>query len=272
MDEGAADAAVTFLCIHGTPSWSYLYRKMIPVFVANGHRVVAFDLFGFGRSDKPVDDAVYRYHFHRSSIQAFVEQLNLHNVCLVAQDWGGILGLSLIKEMAMRFTRLFLMNTSMPYGEEPTSGFATWRVANRSQPDNPVGQWIQSRTPVLTDAETVAYDAPFPDVHYKDGVRRFPELIMRPENGELTPSAREGLETSLAAREYLSTQWSGESFMAIGMQDVVITPVRMELLRQVIRGCENPMLVQEAGHYVQEWGAPVAIEGLRRFGLLQNAA
>ncbi|WP_233838764.1 haloalkane dehalogenase [Paraburkholderia sp. ZP32-5] len=268
IDEGPSNAEVTFLCIHGTPSWSYLYRKMIPVFVAHGHRVVALDLFGFGRSDKPADDLVYRYHFHRDSIRQFIEHLDLKNVCLVGQDWGGILGLSLIKDMSERFSRLFLMNTSLPHGEEPTPGFDKWRAENRSRHFNPVGDWIGSRTPVLSAEERAAYDAPFPDASYQGGVRRFPELIMRPENGVLSDAAKEGLETSVAARKFLSEQWQGESFMAIGMQDVVITPERMEQLRQVIRGCNDPYLVQDAGHYVQEWGEPIALEGLRRFGLL----
>lgn len=271
VDEGPADAAVTFLCIHGTPSWSYLYRKMIPVFTGNGHRVVALDMFDFGRSDKPVKDEIYRFHFHRDSIRAFIERLDLTGVCLVGQDWGGILGLTLVMDMPERITRLFLMNTSLPHGEEPTPGFDKWRADNRNQYDNPVGSWIRSRTPVLTDAEEAAYDAPFPDASYKGGVRRFPELIMRPENGAMSESAAEGLETSLAARRWLAEEWSGESFMAIGMKDVVITPERMEGLRQVIRGCEDPHRVEDAGHYVQEWGEPVAREGLRRFGLLKSA-
>lgn len=271
VDEGRADAAVTFLCLHGTPSWSYLYRKMIPVFVAHGHRAVALDLFGFGRSDKPAEDATYRYHFHRNSLRAAIERLDLRNVCLVGQDWGGILGLSLVMDMADRISRLFLMNTSLPHGEEPTPGFNAWRAENRNKPDNPVGSWIRSRTPVLTDAEEAAYDAPFPDLTYKGGVRRFPELIMRPENGVLSESAHEGLETSLAARRWLSESWQGESFMAIGMQDVVITPQRMEALRQIIRGCGPALEVVEAGHYVPEWGEPVALAGLRHFELLRGA-
>jgi pimeloyl-ACP methyl ester carboxylesterase len=267
VDEGPAGAEVTFLCLHGTPSWSYLYRKMIPVFTAGGHRAVAPDFFGFGRSDKPVEDAAYGYHFHRDTLRAFIERLDLRNICLVAQDWGGILGLSLVMEMPERVTRLLLMNTSLPHGEEPTPGFNAWRKENRSKPDNPVGSWIRSRTPVLSDAEEAAYDAPFPDLRFKGGVRRFPELIMRPEDGTLSPSAREGLETSLAARRWLASEWSGQSFMAIGMQDVVITPERMEQLRQVIRGCGAPMHVEEAGHYVPEWGAPVARAALAHFGL-----
>jgi haloalkane dehalogenase len=270
VDEGPRDAAVTMLCIHGTPSWSYLYRKMMPIFIAHGHRAIALDLFGFGRSDKPIEDSVYGYHFHRDSLRAFVERLDLKSVCLVAQDWGGILGLSLVMDMPERITRLFLMNTSMPFGEEPTPGFNAWRAENRSKHDNPVGSWIRSRTPVMTDAEGAAYDAPFPDASYKGGARRFPELIMRPENGKFSEAAKEGLETSLKARKWLSESWTGDSFMAIGMADVVITPERMELLRQVIRGCVDPMLVEGAGHYVPEWGEPIALEGLKRLGLLRK--
>ena len=94
VDEGPKDG-VTFLCIHGEPSWAYLFRKMAPVFTGAGHRFVAVDMFGFGRSDKPVDDATYTYHFHRNALLAFVEKLNLKNICLVVQDWGGLLGLTL---------------------------------------------------------------------------------------------------------------------------------------------------------------------------------
>lgn len=268
LDEGPRDAPVTFLCLHGTPSWSYLYRKMIPVFSQQGHRVVAPDLFGFGKSDKPAEDSVYRYHFHRNSLRRFIERLDLRNICLVGHDWGGILGLSLVMDMPERVTRLLLMNTSMPYGEDPTPGFNSWRAENRMQFDNPVGSWIGSRTPILSQDEIAAYDAPFPDASFKGGVRRFPELIMRPENGVLSESAREGLETSLAARHWLSTQWQGESFMAVGMRDVVITPERMEWLRQVIRGCPEPYPVEVAGHYVPEWGEPVAHAALRHFRLV----
>jgi haloalkane dehalogenase len=270
VDEGPNDATVTILCVHGTPSWAYLYRKMIPVFVEHRHRTVAMDLYGFGRSDKPAEDATYGYHFHRNSIRALVERLDLQNVCLVAQDWGGTLGLSLVMDMPERITRLFLMNTSLPHGEEPTPGFNKWRAENRSKYDNPVGSWIRSRTPIMTDAEEAAYDAPFPDASYKGGVRRFPELVTRPENGQLSDSAKEGLETNLRARWWLSEQWAGDSFMAIGMADVVITPERMELLRQVIRGCDSPMLLKEVGHYAQEWGEPIAREGLRRLGLSRH--
>lgn len=267
-DEGPPDAQVTFLCIHGEPSWAYLFRKMIPVFTGAGHRAVAVDMFGFGRSDKPVDDNVYTYHFHRNALLAFVERLDLRNVCLVVQDWGGLLGLTLPLAAPQRYTRLIVMNTGLPAGEEAPEGFAMWRAYARSQPDLHVGDLMKRATPILTDAEMAAYDAPFPDQRYKGGVRRFPELVMLKEQGKpLTPLSAEGVETSLAARKFWSQDWAGESFMAVGMQDPVLGPPAMQFLRTMIKGCPEPMEVAEAGHFVQEWGGPIARAALTKFGI-----
>lgn len=267
VDEGPKDAKATFLCIHGEPSWAYLFRKMIPAFAETGHRVVAVDMFGFGRSDKPVDDNLYTYHFHRNALLAFIERLDLKNICLVAQDWGGVLGLTLPMEAPRRYTRLIVMNTGLPGGEEAPAGFAMWRAFNRSQPDLKVGELMKRATPILTEAEVAAYDAPFPDQRYKGGVRRFPELVMLREQGadDLTPLSKEGVETSLRARRFWSNDWKGESFMAIGMQDPVLGPTSMRHLRKFIRNCPEPMEIAEAGHFVQEWGEPIARAALERF-------
>ncbi|MEZ5921712.1 MAG: haloalkane dehalogenase [Parvularculaceae bacterium] len=269
VDEGPADAEVTFLCIHGEPSWAYLFRKMIPVFTAAGHRVVAPDMFGFGRSDKPVDDATYTYHFHRGALLAFVEKMDLKNICLVCQDWGGVLGLTLPMEAPSRYTRLLVMNTGLPGGEEAPEGFGMWRAFNRSQPDLDVAALMQRATPILSDAEAAAYAAPYPDKRYKGGVRRFPELVMLKEKGaaDLTPESKEGLETSLRARSFWSNDWNGDSFMAIGMQDPVLGPPAMHFLRQFIKGCPEPMEVADAGHFVQEWGEPIAKAALEKFSI-----
>ena len=268
VDEGPKDG-VTFLCIHGEPSWAYLFRKMAPVFTGAGHRFVAVDMFGFGRSDKPVDDATYTYHFHRNALLAFVEKLDLKNVCLVVQDWGGVLGLTLPMAAPARYTRLIVMNTGLPGGEEAPDGFAMWRAFNRSQPDLDVGGLMKRATPILTDAEVAAYNAPYPDQSYKGGVRRFPELVMLKEKGaaDLTPASKEGVETSLQARKFWSQDWNGESFMAIGMQDPVLGPPAMHALRKFIKGCPEPMEVADAGHFVQEWGEPIAKAALERFRL-----
>ncbi len=267
--EDESEVQVTFLCIHGEPSWAYLFRKMIPVFTGAGHRAIAVDMFGFGRSDKPVDDETYTYHFHRNALLAFVEKLDLKNVCLVVQDWGGLLGLTLPMDAPERYTRLIVMNTGLPGGEEAPEGFAAWRAFNRSQPDLAVGKLMKQATPILSDAEMAAYDAPFPDGSYKGGVRRFPELVMLKEKGaaDLTPASKEGVETSLKARQFWSEDWDGDSFMAIGMQDPVLGPPAMHMLRSMIKGCPEPMEVAEAGHFVQEWGEPIAKAALEKFGI-----
>ncbi|MBB5518482.1 haloalkane dehalogenase [Amphiplicatus metriothermophilus] len=267
-EDGPKDGPV-FLCIHGEPTWAYLFRKMIPVFVEAGGRAVAVDMFGFGRSDKPADDETYTYHFHRNALLAFVERLDLKDVCLVVQDWGGVLGLTLPMEAPARYTRLIVMNTGLPAGEEAPEGFAMWRAFNRSQPDLDVAGLMKRATPILSDEEAAAYAAPFPDQSYKGGVRRFPELVMLKEKGaaDLTPLSKEGVETSLRARKFWLEEWAGESFMAIGMQDPVLGPPAMHALRKFIRGCPEPMEVAEGGHFVQEWGAPIAREALKRFAL-----
>jgi len=269
VDEGPRDAEVTFLCLHGEPSWSYLYRKMIPVFAGAGHRVLAPDLFGFGRSDKPVDDSVYTYHFHRNTLLRLVERLDLTNVCLVVQDWGGILGLTLPLAAPQRYTRLVVMNTVLPAGENAGTGFAAWRAFNRTQPDLDISGLMKRSSPILSDAEAAAYSAPFPDRTYKAGVRRFPELVMLKESAEsdLTTDSREGVETSLQARRFLSRDWRAETFMAVGMKDPVLGPPVMEVLRGMIQGCPEPLQIAEAGHFVQEWGEEVALASLVAFKL-----
>lgn len=259
VDEGPADAAVTVLCLHGQPTWGYLYRRMIPVFLAAGHRVVAPDLFGFGRSDKPADDAWYTFDRHRDGLLRFVEDLDLRNVLLVVQDWGGLLGLTLPMAMPERFTRLLVMNTGLGTGAV-TEGFRAWRDYANTQPDLAVGRLIRRGTPHLTEAEVAAYDAPFPDARFKAGVRRFPNLV--PDRDDAP-----GAAVSRAALQFWKHDWRGDSFMAIGMQDPVLGPAAMRSLHAAIRGCPPPLEVAEAGHFVQEWGAPVAAAALDAFGL-----
>jgi len=259
VDEGPRDAVGTALCLHGQPSWSYLYRKMIPVFTAAGLRVVAPDLIGFGRSDKPEDEAWYTFDSHREVLLQFVEKLDLRNVLLVVQDWGGLLGLTLPLDRPERYTRLLVMNTALGLGEVG-EGFRQWRAYSNSQPDMAIGKLFQRGNPHLTAGEAAAYDAPFPDARHKAGVRRFPNLV--PDGAEAP-----GAAISRQAARFWSTQWQGESFMAIGMQDPVLGPPVMRALRQLIRGCPEPMEVAEGGHFVQEHGGPIAEAALRRFGL-----
>ena len=199
LDVGPRDAEHTFLCLHGQPTWSYLYRIMIPVFAAQGHRCVAPDFFGFGRSDKPVEESIFSFDFHRGSLTAMIDQLDLHGITLVCQDWGGILGLTLPMDMPGRFLRMIVMNTALGTGDVPlTEGFFAWRDWVNSNPDMDVGRLMKRSCSHLSAGEIAAYDAPFPDVRYKAGVRRFPNLVPdRPDSP--------GAQISQRAREWLST-------------------------------------------------------------------
>ncbi|MEO1101406.1 MAG: haloalkane dehalogenase [Pseudomonadota bacterium] len=259
VDEGPKDAAHTFLCLHGQPSWSYLYRKMAPVFLESGGRVIAPDWLGFGKSDKPTEDAVYTFDFHRNMMLALIERLDLSNITLVCQDWGGLLGLTLPQDMPERFNRLIVMNTAIAIGQSPGEGFDNWKAFSASQPDMDVGGLMKRGTPILSDAEAAAYGAPFPDITYKAGVRRFPEMVM------VSPEM-DGVGTSKRARQWWASEWAGESFMAVGMQDPVLGATQMAELRATIKGCPPPMEVADGGHFVQEWGEPVARAALKAFG------
>jgi len=247
-----------FLCLHGQPTWSYLYRKMIQPLAAAG-RVVAPDLFGFGRSDKPTDEAVYTFGFHRGSLLRFVERLDLRRITLVCQDWGGLLGLTLPMAMPHRFERLLVMNTALATGDAPlTDGFLAWRAWANANPDMSPGAILKITVPDVSPAEAAAYDAPFPDARFKAGVRRFPNLV--PDH----PDA-DGAALSRQARDWWRTEWRGPSFMAIGMRDPVLGPAVMAQLRQTIRGCPPPLELPHAGHFVQEWGDEVAPAALAHF-------
>jgi haloalkane dehalogenase len=259
VDAGPRDAEHTYLLLHGQPTWSYLYRKMIPVFLAAGGRVVAPDFFGFGRSDKPVAESDYSFDFHRDFLLRLVERLDLERITLVVQDWGGLLGLTLPVDpgFAPRLSRLLAMNTALAVGESPGPGFEAWRNYVVTHPDLAVGRLLQRSVPGLTDAEAAAYDAPFPDSSYKAGVRAFPQLVM-------TEPGMDGVETSRAAEEFWA-RWEGPSFLAVGMQDPVLGMPAMRRLARTVHGCPPPLVLEAAGHFTQEHGDVVARAALESF-------
>jgi haloalkane dehalogenase len=254
VDEGEGERV--FLCLHGEPTWAYLYRRMIPPFLASGARVVAPDFIGFGRSDKPEDDAFYTFEMHRTFLLDLVERLDLARITLVVQDWGGLLGLTLPMEMPERFERLLVMNTALGTGDTALSeGFLAWRAYVAKNPDLDCAKLMQRTCPHLTALEASAYEAPFPDAKAKAGVRRFPQLVPdRPD----APGA--GL--SRRARDWWMSAWKGESFMAIGAKDPVLGPPVMNQLRKFIRNCPEPYVHAEGGHFLQEWGDDVAAKAL----------
>jgi pimeloyl-ACP methyl ester carboxylesterase len=259
IDEPGRPGAPTALLLHGNPAWGYLYRRMIPVFRAAGLRVVVPDLIGFGRSDKPTNASFHRFSTHRELLLRLIERLDLTDVLLVVQDWGGLLGLTLPMAMPDRFTRLLAMNTMLPIGEV-SEGFLQWRDYCNRTPDQAVGRLLARGNSALSIAEQAGYDAPYPDARYKIAFAAFANMV--PDS-----PAADGAETGRQAAEFFRKDWSGQSFLAIGQRDPVLGEPVMRRLMTMIRGCPEPLLIPEAGHFVQEWGEPVARAALERFRL-----
>ena len=244
LDEGEGEVV---LCLHGEPSWSYLYRKMIPPLAAK-HRVVAPDLVGFGRSDKYTDPAAYSFQMHRDVLVGFIETLDLRGITAVVQDWGGLLGLTIATQRPERFSRLVIMNTGLPTGMFPMpESFMQWRAAaERFGNKLPVGRIIQNGTVTQLPKEVVkAYEAPFPDASYKAGAAVFPLLIpLKPED----PGAA---EMSRAQRQL--TRWTKPALVLFSDGDP-ITRGGDALFRRAIPGAkEQPEItIEGAGHFLQE--------------------
>ncbi|SEL96132.1 haloalkane dehalogenase [Blastococcus sp. DSM 46786] len=179
VDEGPADGE-TVLLLHGEPSWSFLYRRMIPVLVEAGLRVVAPDLVGFGRSDKPVERSAYTYARHVGWMrQALLDELDLRDATLVCQDWGGLIGLRLVAENPDRFARVVVANTGLPTGDQRMSeAFLAWQRFSQESPEFHIGRIVGNGTVGgLAPEVLAAYDAPFPDDRYTAGARQFPALV-----------------------------------------------------------------------------------------------
>ena len=259
LDEGGRDAPLTWLCLHGNPSWSYLYRKMIPAFIAAGHRVVAPDLIGFGKSDKPKNEGAHTFGWHRQVLLEFVERLDLQSVVLVVQDWGGLLGLTLPMAAPGRYKGLLVMNTALGTGDVPLSpGFVAWREMCARNPEFDVARLIARGNPHLSAAECVAYNVPFPDRGHRAALRAFTPMVPEFKDSD-------GAAISREARDFWQHQWAGKTFMAVGEQDPVLGLPVMRGLQQLIRGCGEPLLLAQAGHFVQEHGEPVAAAALDFF-------
>jgi haloalkane dehalogenase len=190
IDAGPASSAPVLL-MHGEPSWSFLYRRMIPPLVAAGHRVIAIDLVGFGRSDKPVSRSDHTYARHVGWMHEAVRTLDLRDITLVCADWGGLIGLRLVAAEDARFARVVAANTALPTGDERVpEAFRRWRDFSQSAPEFAVGNIVSGGCVTDLDAAVVAaYDAPFPDDRYKAGPRQMPLLVPitpdDPESAEL---------------------------------------------------------------------------------------
>lgn len=246
LDEGPAEAAPVLL-LHGEPSWSFLYRKMVPGLVKAGHRVIVPDLVGFGRSDKPASRTDYTYQRHVDWMQSVLDQLNLKDITLVCQDWGGLIGLRLVAENTDRFERVVAANTMLPTGDHPvTEAFFKWRDFSQQVPHFPAAMIIdKATTGDLPQSVLDAYDAPFPDERYKEGARQFPLLVpVAPDD----PAA----EANRAAWTVLR-EWDKPFLTAFSDSDPV-TAGGDRVLQKLIpgtRGQEHTTIVN-GGHFLQE--------------------
>lgn len=244
VDEGAGRPV---LLLHGEPSWSYLYRKMIPLLTGAGFRAVAPDLVGFGRSDKPAAREDYTYQRHMDWLTAFVIALDLRDITLVGQDWGGLLGLRLAAEQEKRFAGIVAANTFLPTGDrKPPDAFFAWQQFSQSVPVLPVGGIVsQGCTTALAPEVVAAYDAPFPDERYKAGARQFPLLVpSRPDDPASAPNR--------AAWEVLR-RWDKPFLTAFSDQDP-ITRGAERVLQSLIPGAAGRIhpVISGGGHFLQE--------------------
>lgn len=242
IDEGEGP---TVLCFHGEPDWSYLYRHMVAQLVAAGHRVVCPDLVGFGRSDKPTDQAWYTYERHVELVAAHLAQLQLEDVTVVVQDWGGPIGLRWAVEHDEQVGRLVVMNTGLFTGRV-SKGFMAWREFAERTPDLPIGMIMQGATATDLPAEVVAaYEAPFPNAESKAGAQRFPLLV--PLSAD-DPGAAE-ME---AVREALS-RWQKPALVAFSDSDPVFPyPQAGEVFTALLPSAGEQVRIEGAAHFLQE--------------------
>jgi len=247
VDTGQSDAEPVLL-MHGEPSWSYLYRKMIPIIAGAGFRAIAPDLVGFGRSDKPVDRKDYSYQRHVDWMQAWLDKLDLHRITLVCQDWGGLIGLRLVARNPDRFSRVVVANTGLPTGDgHVPEALLMWRKYSQEVPKFDVGVIMTMAYPKepLTESAIAAYNAPFPDDTYKEGARIFPSLVPITPDDPSSQANREAWEVlSLFDKPFVTMFSDGDP----------ITRGGERIFQQRIPGAKDQphITIKSAGHFLQE--------------------
>ena len=256
LDEGPKDGPVV-LCLHGEPTWCYLYRKMIPVFVAAGLRVLAPDLVGFGRSDKPSERRDYSYRKHVKWMADWLKAVGASDITLLGQDWGGLIGLRLLAENPEQFVRFSLANTALPTGDHAINeAFHRWRKFSQEDPDFDTGFIVNLfGRGSLSEEEIRAYRAPFPSDEYKAGARQFPLLVpTRPDD----PAA----DDNRRAWKVLM-QWEKPALMCFSDADPIMKGGDRPFLKQVPGTRGQPHITLQGHHFIQEedgetWARAVA--------------
>lgn len=246
LDEGDRTGRPV-LMMHGEPSWSYLYRHMIPRVAEAGHRVIAPDLIGFGKSDKPASTDDYSYSAHVDWMLEWFDKLDLNGVILFCQDWGGLIGLRLVAARPERFAAIVAGNTGLPTGEgTPSDAFLKWQAFSQNVPVFPTGQILQGATVrTLSDAEVAAYDAPYPDESFKAGARIFPSLVP-------TSPDQDGASDNREAWAVLKA-WDKPFITCFSDQDP-ITRGGETIFQKLIPGTKNQphREIKDGGHFLQE--------------------
>ena len=246
IDEGPVGSE-PILLMHGEPSWSYLYRKMIPIIIDNGYRAVAPDLVGFGRSDKPADQRDYTYQRHVDWMQAWLNKIHLQQINLVCQDWGGLIGLRLVAQNPDRFSRVVAANTGLPTGNAPMpDAFLSWRKYSIEAPHFDIGDVITMGCQTALAANVIAaYNAPFPDDTYKEGARIFPSLVpITPDD----PAARANHEAWKVLSKF------EKPFITMFSDSDPITRGGERIFQSRIPGAKDQfhIAIKGAGHFLQE--------------------
>jgi len=260
VDEGPRDAAETILCLHGEPSWSFLYRKMIPTFSQAGYRVVAPDFVGFGRSDKFANMADYSHHLHTHTLIALVKKLDLKNITMVVQDWGATTGLTSVEALQDRISRLVIMNAGLPpHGDRSdlkhlnkkkfvrnVSGLLMWKALMKAAGQRiPVGMVFAASCPNISKDAIKGYNAPFPDNTYKAGAAWWPKMVPLTQSGEVA-------EATMRAKAFLGN-WQKPTFVLFSDKCPVSSSL-YEYFQALIPGAAHyaAQIIRGAGHFLQE--------------------
>lgn len=258
----------TALCLHGNPTWGYMYRHIVPILVKSGFRVIVPDLIGFGRSDKPIDESWHTIERHHNILKSFVEYLAINNAMLICHDWGGILGLNLLPDLPRTFNRLVIGNTALPSHRLDKKWFKLWNkwVSTNNQiydfnlalnllPSKYIGP-INSMQELLLREELHGFMAPYPGPEYKSAFRIFPSLLVKDTDSFIVQQGEKSLS-------FLKTNWDGQCLIAAGTRDKLFYNSTIDL-HNIIKGSHEPLIINSS-HWVFEYGEMIISEALKKF-------